>query len=456
MEDNNGKHNNGKHHSYLNDSTIQNIVKPLQRFLETLNISSKLLLLSTIVAILWANSSLVDLYYDVWHVELAFRVGNYELSDTLVHWINDGLMVIFFFVIGLEIKRNLLVGELSSLNRAALPMIAAVGGVMVPACIYLAFNWGSDSMHGWGIPMATDIAFALGVVMALGKRIPTSLKIFLLALAIVDDLMAILVIALFYTSNINMNAIAFAIVIIGVLIYLNYKGIRNIPLYGLLGIALWLAFLLSGVHATIAGVLLAFTIPARARTSANEFREELTKIVKNFPQKEFEIMCVDEGQRKAIKALEYEVIKIKTPLQKLEDMFHPIAALFIIPIFALANAGVNFVSSIGAENIINPITMGVVFGLVIGKPIGITFFAWLGVKMGIAFLPEGVRWRQILGFGFLGGIGFTMSLFITNLAFTNSLYTEEAKIGILVGSLIAAIIGSTILIIDAKTNINKK
>jgi NhaA family Na+:H+ antiporter len=210
------------------------------------------------------------------------------------------------------------------------------------------------------------------------------------------------------------------------------------------------------VHATIAGVILAFTIPARASTSANEFRKELTKIVKNFPQKEFKIMCVDEGQRKAIKALEYEVIKIKTPLQKLEDMFHPIAALFIIPIFALANAGVNFVGSVGAENIINPITIGVVFGLVIGKPVGITFFAWLGVKMGIAFLPEGVRWKQILGFGFLGGIGFTMSLFITNLAFTNSLYTEEAKIGILVGSLMAAIIGSTILIIDAKTNINKK
>lgn len=433
------------------------LIQPIRQFFDSNLLSSGLLLIATITALVWANSAYAPSYFALWKTEVSLQIGKFVLSDTLGHWINDGLMVIFFFVVGLEIKREFMVGELSSFKKASLPMLAALGGMIVPAIIYSLLNAGTDSISGWGIPMATDIAFALGVLMLLGSHIPLALKVFLLALAIVDDLGAILVIALFYTEQISIASLVTALFFLGISVFLNFMGVRKTWPYALIGLFLWLAFLQSGVHATIAGVLMAFTIPSRAKIGAEEFKEETFNLLERFPEKEFDIMCTDENQYQTIEELKYLLNKINTPLQKLEHALQPAASFFIIPVFALANAGVNFTSSELNIDFFNPITLGVILGLVLGKQIGITLFSYLGVKAGIAFLPSNITFKHIYGVSCLAGIGFTMSLFITNLAFTNPVYIEEAKIGILCASLISAVIGIiTLLLITGKERFDEK
>ncbi|MDD4346525.1 MAG: Na+/H+ antiporter NhaA [Desulfitobacteriaceae bacterium] len=426
----------------------RHLLKPVSKFIEGKMLSSVLLLMATFCALIWANSPFANSYYNLWHINIELGIGNFQLSDTLGHWINDGLMVIFFFVIGLEIKREFLVGELSTPQKATLPIVAALGGMIVPALIYTVFNVGGTGAHGWGIPMATDIAFALGCIMTLGGLIPLSAKVFLLALAIVDDLGAILVIALFYTDEINLISLIVGIIILSVSWLLNRRGVRHTYPYAVLGIALWAAFLFSGIHATIAGVLLALTIPARAQYDKDHFKEETRSLLMSFPEKNFNIMMVDETQKRILNQLKHAVDNIETPLQKLEDALHPFASYFIIPIFALANAGVNFLDGSEGTGVFNPITIGIILGLFMGKQLGITFFAWVAVKAGIALLPEGVRWSQIWGISCVAGIGFTMSLFITNLAFGHPLPLHQAKIGILCGSMLSAVIGISILLMD--------
>lgn len=424
------------------------LLKPVSKFIDKGMVGSILLLLATICALVWANSPYASSYFVLWNINIAIGIGDYQFAATLGHWINDGLMAIFFFVIGLEIKREFLVGELSTAQKATLPIVAALGGMVVPALIYTTFNAGGVGANGWGIPMATDIAFALGCVMALGRLVPLSLKVFLLALAVVDDLGAILVIALFYTDEINLSSLFAGMLILSILWLMNKNGVRQTFPYVIMGIILWVTFWFSGIHATIAGVLLAFTIPGRARYDKERFKHKTGSLLMNFPEKNFNIMVVDETQKRIISQLKRAVDNIETPLQKFEDVLQPFAAYFIIPVFALANAGVSFLEGGEGTGFFNPVTIGIILGLFLGKQIGITFFTWLSVKAGIALLPEGVRWSQIWGIACVAGIGFTMSLFITNLAFNDPLSVHQAKIGILCGSMISAFIGTIILLVD--------
>ncbi|NLT20915.1 MAG: Na+/H+ antiporter NhaA [Syntrophomonadaceae bacterium] len=431
-------------------------LKPISKFISGKMFGSILLLLATICALVWANSPYVSSYYHLWNIDIVFGIGNYQLTDTLGHWINDGLMVIFFFVIGLEIKREFLVGELSTAQKAIMPIVAALGGMVAPALIYIVFNTGGIGADGWGIPMATDIAFALGCVMALGRLVPLSLKVFLLALAIVDDLGAILIIAFFYTEELSLISLFAGIIILSVSWLLNRIGVRHTYPYAILGILLWLAFLQSGIHATIAGVLLALTIPAKSHYDKNRFKDETSSLLMSFPEKDFNIMLVDETQKQIVNQLKCAVDNIQTPLQKLEDALYPFVSYFVIPLFALANAGISFSTGGAGVGFFNSITIGVAMGLFLGKPLGITLFSWIAVKAGIAMLPEEVRWSQIWGIAYLAGIGFTMSLFITNLAFGDPLLLYQAKIGILVASLFSAIMGIIILLQDHFIQKNKK
>jgi NhaA family Na+:H+ antiporter len=355
-------------------------------------------------------------------------------------------MAVFFFVVGLEIKRELLIGELSSLKQAMFPIFAAVGGMLVPALIYLFFNLGQPGASGWGIPMATDIAFALGILALLGKRAPLSLKIFLTAVAIVDDIGAVLVVALFYTDKIVWASLGVAALALVGLFILNRIGARRTHPFAILGVILWLAFLKSGVHATVAGVLLALTIPATTVIDRKGYLDRTRKYLDQFE---------DEGirdganfttyrQRALLQAIENGTELVEAPLQKLEHNLHPAVAYFIMPVFALANAGVDLRADILAA-ITNPISLGIILGLVFGKQIGITFFAWLVTKLGLSQKIPGVTWKQIYGASMLAGIGFTMSLFISNLAFTDPVQLTSAKIGILAASFISAVIGWSIL-----------
>ncbi|MDD3895136.1 MAG: Na+/H+ antiporter NhaA, partial [Syntrophomonadaceae bacterium] len=338
---------------------LRHIMKPLSKFLNAKVASSILLLLAAVIAFIWANSSHYESYNALWDIPIAFNIGGFGISNSLGLWINDALMAIFFFVIGLEIKRELLVGELSSIQKAALPAIAALGGMVFPALIYLAFNHGSPGVMGWGIPMATDIAFALACLLALGSAIPLSLKVFLMALAIFDDMGAVLVIAVFYTEHINLISLGLGIVILAVSTFLSIKGVRKTYPYVFLGIALWMAFFLSGVHATIAGVLLAFTIPARSFSSQAQFKAESRSIIQSFPDKDFHIMITDETQRRMMQQLEATLNNLNSPLQRIEDKIYPFVNYFVLPIFALANAGVNISQGSFVNNLTSPIFIGV-------------------------------------------------------------------------------------------------
>ncbi|MEJ2883584.1 Na+/H+ antiporter NhaA [Pedobacter sp. GR22-6] len=426
-------------------SPIEKIIAPVSRFIHLEYTSGIVLLFSVIIAIIWANSAWHEMYHHIWEIDFSIGFDTYVLKHPLHIWINDGLMAIFFFVIGLELKREFMDGELSSFRKAILPMSAALGGMIVPALIYFVINKGTQADHGWGIPMATDIAFALALLSMAGKHVPTSVKVFLSALAVADDLGAVLVIAFFYTSGVDFTALGIAGIFLVVLIAGNRLGIRSSIFYLVLGIAVWIGFLLSGVHATIAGVLVAFTIPAVTKIDEVIYSTNLKKLTYEFEQEiPSNSTLTTPQQHQTIQHVKNLSMAAETPLQKIEHALHPWVAFGIMPLFALANSGI----VIGADflsSIINPVSIGVTAGLVIGKFAGILFFTWLMVRTGMGALPEGANWRHIIGVALLGGIGFTMSLFISGLAFKNPEFVEQAKYGILIASILAGIMGSLVL-----------
>jgi NhaA family Na+:H+ antiporter len=439
----------------MEKSAIDRIMAPVSRFIHLEYTSGIVLLISVIVAITWANSPYHEFYEHLWHINFSIGFDTSVLSQPLHIWINDGLMAIFFFVIGLELKREFMEGELSSLQKAALPMTAALGGMLMPAIIYYAINQGSDAAHGWGIPMATDIAFALALLSMASKHIPSSIKIFLSALAVADDLGAVLVIAFFYTAEINFMPLLIAGAFLLVLVIGNLLGVRNSMFYLIIGLGVWTGFLLSGVHATIAGVLVAFTIPAVTKINEQIYSSNLRKL-----SYDFEVDIPEKGslitpkQNKTIQAIKTLSMAAETPLQTIEHALHPWVAFGIMPLFALANAGI-VINADFFSSVINPVSIGVAAGLIIGKFIGILLFCWIMVKLGLASLPDQANWKHIAGVALLAGIGFTMSLFISDLAFKDPALIDQAKYGILIASVVAGILGTLILNRIGKSNLSK-
>ncbi len=442
----------GKEHIAPWERAFNRVLTPIEEFIHRQTTSGILLMLFAVVALIIANSALADAYHHFFQLYLTVGLENFQLSKSLHHWINDGLMAIFFLVVGLELKRELLVGELANIKQALLPIIAAVGGMLIPALIYFAINSDGHTAKGWGIPMATDIAFALGALALLGKRVPQSLLTFLVALAIVDDLGAVIVIALFYTETLNMTALALAAAFTVSLISLNLGGVRRQLPYLLIGALLWVAMLKSGVHATLAGVILAFTIPMKPKYDPKRFlsliHDSVGKIAEAF--KKDENIIVNDALRSRVRALEKGANLVQAPAQILESKLHLPSAYLVIPIFALANAGVPIDWSNIPSTILHPVVMGIGLGLVVGKLLGIAGFTWIAVKAGICELPRGLTMNHIVGVAFMGGIGFTMSIFIAELGFAT--YPADllmAKTGILLASLTAGIIGFVWLYMSA-------
>lgn len=417
------------------------MMRPFQEFARTEAAGGIVLLACAALALIWANSAYAESYFSLWATQVTLGAGPLLIDKPLLLWINDGLMALFFFLIGLEIKREVLTGELQSPKQAALALAGAVGGALIPAAIYAGINAGGPGAAGWGIPMATDIAFALGVLALLGNRAPLALKVFLTALAIVDDLGAVLVIALFYTAQVKTGALLIAAGFLAVMVLMNRLGVHRTAIYVILGFGLWVALLKSGVHATVAGVLAALTIPAQRRINASVFLERTQHLVAEIAE---DMVPGDTeptvDQRDAIHTLEVIARNAETPLARMEHQLHGWVAFFIMPVFALANAGVAIFGGSGAS-LFNPVTVGVALGLLIGKPLGVMLFAWLAVKMKLASLPYGVGWRQLTGAAILTGIGFTMALFIGGLAFEDAALLDSAKIGILAASILAGLIG---------------
>ncbi|ABF43069.1 sodium/proton antiporter, NhaA family [Candidatus Koribacter versatilis Ellin345] len=419
---------------------IEVLISPFVRFARMEAASGILLIVSTAAALVWANSPWKSSYDAIWDVPMVAGVGNFLLTESRHHWINDGLMSIFFFLVGLEIKREVLIGELTSLRNAAFPLIAAVGGTVVPAVIYLLCVGGGVAQKGWGIPMATDIAFALGVLILLGNRIPPSLRVFVTALAIVDDIIAVLVIALFYTHEIHLVSLLVALGGVGIAFGFNLLGISKPSVYALIGVCIWAAVLKSGVHATVAGVLLAFTIPARNYLDRDFFVKRGRWLLERFEKSEphsFE-------SHTAIHTLQHQCDMIESPLHRLEHGLQPWVSFLIMPLFAFSNAGVRFIGNIGVA-VKHPVSIGVALGLFLGKPLGIWLFAWLAVKSRVANAPPELSWWQIFGASWICGIGFTMSLFIASLAFGYGNLLDMSKIGTLAASLVAGVCGSVVL-----------
>jgi NhaA family Na+:H+ antiporter len=414
-----------------------------QRFFRTETLGGVVLLAFGLGALIIANSPLAEAYNHLWEIPLMVKISDHQLSLTLHGWINDGLMAMFFLLVGLEIKRELLAGELSSVRQAALPIACAIGGMVVPAAIYLMFNFGGIGSHGWGIPMATDIAFALGALNLIAPRAPIGAKVLLTALAIVDDMGAVLVIALFYSEGIVWSALAGAAVTLLVLIGFNLIGVRRLWPYLLGGVALWLFVHGSGVHATIAGVALAFTIPTQTRINGVEFSREARSLLDDFDRREtgdFQVLT-SKGQQEALFSLERASKSVTAPVLRLEQALHNFSAFVVMPLFAFANAGVKI--DLSVQHI--EIGLGVLAGLVFGKPVGIMMAALIAVKTGIARLPQAVSWRSLFGYACLAGIGFTMSLFVAMLAFADGTLVDAAKRGIIVGSLVAGVAGAVLL-----------
>ena len=422
------------------------LVDPIGRFINNSVSAGLVLFLATVIALTLANSPWKEAYHHFWEHTFSIGFDRFIVEQTLHHWINDGLMAIFFFVIGLELKREVMTGELSKPKDAVLPVVAGLSGMFLPAMIYLYFNQGTLTSQGWGIPMATDIAFALGLIYLLGDRIPVSLKIFLTAVAIADDLGAVLVIAIFYTSDLSLLNLGIGGAFLGVLVTANLLGVRNTVFYGVMGIGgLWLAFLLSGIHATVAGVLAALTIPANVVLGDREFAQKVRVLVAEFEDAETnEVSTVTSGQLQALERIRVYTKAALPPLQRLEHGMHPLVVFVVMPIFALANAGITF-SGDFITNITSSVSLGIIFGLVIGKSVGISGVAHLMVALKWASLPADVAWRQIYGVSLLAAVGFTMSLFITELAFTDSLHILQAKTSVLVASLIGGTIGFFLL-----------
>ena len=422
-------------------------VRRALRFTDTEAASGMVLLAATVVALLWANSAWGAGYFTFWSTELTIELGPIHFEETVKGIVNDGLMAIFFFVVGLEIKRELVVGELNSLRKAALPAMAALGGMVVPALIYVSFvamSNGGDAIVGWGIPMATDIAFSVGVIALLGSRVPIGAKLFLLALAIVDDIGAILVIAVFYTADLSIIWLGVAAGALLLILTSRQAGIRSIAVYLPLALIVWFSFLESGVHATIAGVILGLMVPARAMYSDVEFRRRAGWILERY---DMDAASPEARERLDQNALELEAIARESvaPLERYEYRLHRFSSFIVVPIFALANAGIRFADLDVLAAIFSPVALGVSVGLVLGKPLGIALATWIGLRLKLGELPRNVRFSHVIGIGVLAGIGFTVSLFIAELAFRSSamalILTDEAKIGIFLGSAIAGVAG---------------
>jgi Na+:H+ antiporter, NhaA family len=422
------------------------LTDPLSTFLGRQTTSGIVLFVAALVALIVANSPFADAYHHLWHNEISVGFNDFVISKTLHHWINDGLMAVFFFVIGLELKREIMAGELSNPRDALLPIVAGVGGMVVPALIYLAFNSSGDASDGWGIPMATDIAFALGIISLLGERVPLSLKVFLTALAIADDLGAVLVIAVFYTSHIDIMSLVVGAVFMILLVTSNLLGVRNILWYGLLGIGgLWLAFLLSGVHATIAAVLAAFTIPANVKISDKGFVSRIKALGDRFEMaRSNDVSLVTDEQLHVLEDIRAVAREALTPLQRLEHGMHPFVAFVVMPVFALANAGITFPADF-LNQLASPVTLGVASGLLGGKVLGIMGMCYILIHFQWASFPEQTGWRHLFGAAMLASVGFTMSLFITGLAFNDDVLILQAKLGILLASVVGGFSGYYLL-----------
>lgn len=419
------------------------IQSTFQDFFASSTAGGIVILVFTAIAMVWINSPWHGSYESFIHAPFSFNLFGLKLDFSFAHFVNDGLMVIFFVAVGLEIKRELLVGELSSLKRAMLPMIGAVFGMIGPAAIYLAFNGGTDAARGWGTPVATDIAFALGILALVGPRVPLGLKVFLAALAIVDDLLSVLVIALFYSSSLNVDMLMWAGMVTIVLYAGNRLGVQSVKFYILLGAALWVFVLFSGVHATIAGVVLAMTIPARRKLDGPVFFAEARSLVDEVLRRP-EIDDDEATQMDVVHDLEKLAESVQTPLHRIEHALQPYVAFLIMPVFALVNAGVALNASL-LDGIFSPVSLGIALGLFVGKQVGVTFAVWLSVKLGVAELPQGTSLMQMYGVAMLCGIGFTMALFVAHLAFVDPAHLDAAKLSILIGSTISAVAGSIVL-----------
>ncbi len=426
------------------ERTVSRILTPFEEFIHRQTTGGMILMAAAVIALLLANSFLADTYFHTIHTPLALNIGSWGINMSLHHWVNDGLMALFFFVVGMELKREFLVGELSDIKQAALPIIAAIGGMVVPALIYLAFNHEGEAMRGWGIPMATDIAFAVGVLVLLASRVPKALITFLVALAIADDLGAVLVIALFYTHELSLVWLTAALALVIALFTLNASGIRKVTPYFILAVLLWYALLQSGVHATLAGVLGAFTVPARSLYDPSLFITRAKVQLERFAasQREDNSIMTNEKLFSVTQNLEKIVHGVQTPLQRLESLWHLPVAFLIIPIFALFNAGIPLQLSALGETMTHPVMLGVAIGLLVGKFAGIAGASWLAIRLGVGQLPTDTKFSQVMAVSVLGGIGFTMSIFIAELGFAEQPeYLLMAKTGVLLASVLAGLLG---------------
>lgn len=439
------------HETWIHDNKpLQSrFVRPVLEFTRVEAAGGIVLLIAAVIAVVWANSPWYESYFELFNSHIEVGGWVVHIDESLKHIINDGLMAIFFFVVGLEIKRELAVGELNSVRKASLPAMAALGGMVVPAAIYVAFAVNAadpDALQGWGIPMATDIAFSVGVVALLGSRVSVGAKLFLLALAIVDDIGAIAVIAIFYTEDLSFGWLGIALAGLVITHFVKRSGVHSLVVYTFLALGIWYAFLESGVHATIAGVILGLMTPVYARYSDETFRQKAQKVLDRWDANRSSPHAEERLDQDALELAAVARASV-SPLNRLEHAIHPWSSFVIVPLFALANAGVRFVGGEETlmDQLLSPVALGIFFGLAVGKPIGVFLATWIGLKLNMGVLPPRTTMKTVFGLGALAGIGFTVSLFITELAFRESLLADEAKLGIFVGSAVAGVIGYLIL-----------
>ncbi len=422
---------------------LESIHKPFLSFIQAQTTSSLVLLLSTIMALWWANSEYSGTYSNLVHTSVGFFIGEVELQSSIKHIMNDGLMVIFFFLLGLEIKREVVAGDLAKPESRRMLILCAFGGMVCPAVIYLLFNWSLDSQIGWGVPMATDTAFALGVLVTVRKRIPAGLLAFIVGLAIVDDVGAILVIAMFYTNDISIQHLAVALSLIAILAMSNYAGIRHPLYYTIFGVAAWWMMLNSGVHSTVAGVMIALTVPARPKLSSRKLLNKAKETISSMQQDAdtVDVLGSRKDHNQVLEVRDYAE-KATTPLRRWEDALDLPVAMFILPLFALTNAGIPFSWELLADSFLHPTGLGIIVGLVLGKFIGISGACWFGLRYRVGCLPEGVNIQHVIGASFIAGMGFTMSTFIATLGFDaqpDNLHI--AKTSVIIASMLSAILG---------------
>ena len=416
---------------------------PIQHFIHTEEMGAGVLLLATAAALGWANSPWSDAYVDFWHTYISFDIHIFAISENLEHLVNEGLMAVFFFVVGLEIKRELLHGELSSARKAALPVVAAVGGMATPALIYVLFNTSGDGLVGWGVPMATDIAFALGVLALLGRRVPAELRVFLLGLAVVDDLGAIAIIATFYTEMIDWTNLGLGLGLFAVMAACIRLGVRSLGFYLILCVVMWQFFLESGIHATLMGVMVAAIIPAEPYLQRRDYAAAVDDLLHDYR------LAMENNDEEKAQAVVAQIERLSRgtegPMERIERIVHPWVSFAVLPLFALANAGIVFTSDTLSEAASSRVTLGVAAGLLLGNPLGVLGMTWLAVRLGIGQLPSGVGWRHVLGAGFLAGIGFTVAIFVSGIAFDDPAVVDQAKMGVFAASLVAGATGYAFL-----------